>query len=732
MMFFKKKKKEVPNNIEKQEFRIPQMKKDVDGLKTRKEEFKPTEFVSTMFGRSVVDKTVTPVTRSLSDIKKGYDAFREHPLSDKEDNYEDFNASLINNQTRKMLFGEDTIIVENRNGEDKKKNDLGGGFVSIKTKDDFYGKKIYESHEEPSVERTNPNYKAPFEMKSSFAFETLKEEKKDLFTYEDSFTINSDNEFNDDVPVYEDEPFVKEQAFNKPNFNGFRDEEEIPIVRIPGMKEENHFDMKENVVDIKEPVKDFKKANYDYYRLPPTTIFSKQPFNKNDKPEWITDQIALINSTLTQFDIDGEVVNFTKGPTVTRYEVRLKPGINVKKVSNIKDNIKMALAAKTIRIEAPIPGKPNIGIEVPNIVPEAVKFGNVVDTPEFLNSPSPLKVAIGLNIDGDNVYSDIAKLPHGLIAGATGSGKSVCVNTMLVSLLMKNTPEDLRLMLIDPKVVELIAYNDLPHLITPVINDPKIAAGGLKWCVEEMERRYHRFADLRVRDIKSYNEKIKEYANMQKMPYIVVVIDELADLIMVASADVEDAIQRLTQKSRACGIHLLVATQRPTTDVIKGTIKANIPTRFTFKVSSIADSVVALDMAGAENLLGRGDMLIRDGESMQRVQGAYISDDEIDAVTNFIRKQASPSYLFEHESLSQTLGQAQDASDDLFEEVARYVVENQVASINQIQRQFKIGFNRAQKLFDMLAESGIVSESLGSKPREILVSERELEEMLQR
>ncbi len=459
------------------------------------------------------------------------------------------------------------------------------------------------------------------------------------------------------------------------------------------------------------------------YELPPVSLLKKSNIDLECIPEWVEEQSQMLDETFTQFGIDAKVERFRKGPTVTRYEVKLAAGINVKKIMGIKDNIKMNMAAKDIRIEAPIPGKPNVGIEVPNIVSDLVAFGNIADTPEFRET-SPLSIGLGLSIDGTNIYTDIAKMPHGLIAGATGSGKSVCINTLLVSLLMKNSPEELRLMLIDPKVVELIAYNDLPHLITPVINDPKVAAGGLTWAVDEMERRYKLFAQNRVRDIAGYNRKNED----SKMAYIVIVIDELADLMMVASNEVEDSIQRLTQKSRACGIHLIVATQRPTTDVVKGTIKSNIPSRIAFRVASFTDSVTILDSQGAESLLGMGDMLVSDGGVEKvRVQGAYISDSEIDAVTDFIRSQREPSYVFEHEQLLKT--QTSDGFsqiDELVQEVAYYVVENKTASINKIQKEFSIGFNRAQKIVDSLEMLNIVSENVGTKPREVLVDMTEL------
>ncbi|MDX9692217.1 MAG: DNA translocase FtsK, partial [Acholeplasmataceae bacterium] len=468
------------------------------------------------------------------------------------------------------------------------------------------------------------------------------------------------------------------------------------------------------------------------YQYPNPKLFKKIDRDLNEKPEWLLDQIDRINDTLKEFGIEGEVRGSKKGPTVTRYEIGLEPGVNVKRVLGIQDNLMMSLSSKSLRIEAPIPGKPYVGLEVPNVKPEIVAFGNVIDTKEFLDDfDHPLKVALGMDIDGENVYVDIQSMPHGLIAGATNSGKSVCVNTILVSLLMKNSPEDLKLILIDPKMVELVPYNDLPHLVTPVITDAKMAAQALNWAVNEMEKRYQTFANSRARDIKSYNDLVKRgLVDDRKMPYIVVVIDELADLMMAAPHDVEDSIQRLTQKARAAGIHLLVATQRPTTDVVKGTIKSNIPVRIAFKVASFVDSVTILDYQGAETLLGKGDMLLKRTDRAHRLQGAYIPDQEIYAVTDFIREQYKPDYIFDHDSLKQQSRTKEIITDDLFEDVAYFVVQGQNASINTIQKQFEIGFNRAQRIVEMLEAYDIVAPAQGTKAREVLVNTNELEQIL--
>jgi len=471
------------------------------------------------------------------------------------------------------------------------------------------------------------------------------------------------------------------------------------------------------------------RPNSDY-QLPPYSLLNKPAEKRNEGNEWIQNHIDVLNRTFEEFKVGASVYKYTKGPTVTRYEVILESGVNVKKITNLSDNLKMALAAKEIRIEAPIPGKSTVGIEVPNKVAEIVTFSEIVNKEEFKRADDPLTIALGLDIDGKAVYTSISKMPHGLVAGATGSGKSVCINTVLMSLLFKYSPDELKLMLIDPKMVELTSYNDLPHLLTPVITDAKIATAGLKWAVEEMERRFVMFSKERVRDIKSYNEKIEEEGNSDIMPFIVIIVDELADLMMIASSSVEESIMRLTQKARACGIHLIIATQRPSTDVIKGTIKSNIPTRIAFMVSSYIDSMTIIDSAGADKLLGRGDMLFAEaGQNQIRIQGAYISDNEIHNVNEFIRRQRDPEFFFSQERLVKNVAQS-DNYDELMSEVASYVVVQGECSINKISKEFKIGFNRAQKIVEMLADHQIVSDNQGSKARSVLVTMEELEMIL--
>ncbi|OIJ10899.1 hypothetical protein BKP35_12460 [Anaerobacillus arseniciselenatis] len=478
------------------------------------------------------------------------------------------------------------------------------------------------------------------------------------------------------------------------------------------------------------------KKNQDHeqrnYRFPTLQLLNIPEKKQEDSQLWLDEKKEILEMTLANFNVNAKVVGVTKGPSVTRFEIQPEAGVKVSKVTGLTDDIKLSLAAKDIRIEAPIPGRNAIGIEVPNDVSEPVVIREILRSGEFQKNPSPLTVAMGLDISGNPVVTDIQKMPHGLIAGSTGSGKSVCINSILISIMFKATPDEVKLMLVDPKMVELAPYNDIPHLITPVITDAKQATVALKWAVEEMERRYELFVQNGVRDIKRYNQVMKkEDETTPAMPYIVIVIDELADLMMVSPQDVEDAICRIAQKARACGIHLLIATQRPSVDVITGLIKANIPTRVAFSVSSQADSRTIIDSGGAERLLGKGDMLLFENGASKpvRVQGNFVSDEEIDRVIALVKQQRKPNYLFDKDNLVRG-NEAIDQEDDLFEEACYYVVEQGGASSSSLQRRFRIGFNRAARLIDMMEARGIISEAMGSKPRNVLVSEEELSELI--
>ncbi|MDI9474029.1 MAG: DNA translocase FtsK, partial [Bacillota bacterium] len=418
------------------------------------------------------------------------------------------------------------------------------------------------------------------------------------------------------------------------------------------------------------------------------------------------------------------------GPTITRYEVIPGAGVKVKQIENLADDIALALAARSVRIEAPIPGKRAVGIEVPNETPGTVYLKEVLDNPSFLSSKSPLTIGFGKDIGGASVVSDMDKLIHLLIAGSTGSGKSVCINAILASLLIKASPEEMRLLLVDPKRVELALYEGLPHLLTPVVTDPREAAKALRWAVMEMEERYIAFEEARVRDLKGYNDKAKKEGK-ELLPYIVIVIDELADLMMVASAEVEEAICRLSQKARAAGMHLIVATQRPSTDVVTGLIKANVPSRIAFAVASGTDSSIILDTRGAERLLGKGDMLFYPIGFAKpvRLQGAYVSDKEVELLVEAWKAQGDPDYIdMKVADEAQRVGV--DAKDELLPQAAQIVVENGRASASFLQRHLRIGYTRAARLIDIMESLGIVGPHQGSKPREILVTEEQLNEKL--
>ena len=448
------------------------------------------------------------------------------------------------------------------------------------------------------------------------------------------------------------------------------------------------------------------------------------------------DQCAVLEQTLADFKVRARVVAVTRGPSVTRFELEPAAGVKVSSVVNLADDIALRLAAPGVRIEAPIPGKSAIGIEAPNTKNDPVCFREVVEAGSVRNAKEHLCIGLGKDISGDIISADLAKMPHLLVAGSTGSGKSVCINTIIAGLLYRATPDEVKLILVDPKVVELSNYNGIPHLLTPVVTEPKKAASALHWAVAEMERRYKAFADSRVRDIKTYNAQAAE-----KMPYIVIIIDELSDLMMVAKVDVEDAILRLAQKARAAGIHLILATQRPSVDVITGIVKANIPSRIAFAVSSQTDSRTIIDMGGAEKLLGKGDMLFypMGYNKPVRVQGAFVSDDELNKIVDFIIKQSIP-VNYSEEVTEQELecdnkghnaedaGQNAPAEDELFEDALSLVLDMGQASSSMLQRRFRIGYTRAARLVDTMEELGIVGQSVGSKPREVIMSRKEAEE----
>lgn len=483
---------------------------------------------------------------------------------------------------------------------------------------------------------------------------------------------------------------------------------------------------------------------YKNYKVPYKKLFPKSEGDVDLHPQWLEEKKTIINETLKAFGIEGEVVAYTKGPAFTLYEVGVATGVNVKKFGNIVDNLKMVLKAPSIRLQIPIPGKATVGIEAPNDKADVVKFGDICSD-SFLLDGKPLNVVLGKNIDGTPVYENITSMPHCLIAGATQSGKSVCINTILCSLITKNSPERLKLILVDPKKVEMSFYEDIPHLATPVLTEPDEAGEALKWACTEMDRRYQVFQRNRVRNIGDYIQKQKDHPefNLENLPYYVIIVDEFNDLIMQCGSEVNDSIVRLGQKARACGIHVILATQRPTADIVNGTIKANFPCRIAFRVASSVDSSVILDETGAEELLGRGDMIIKNNGNPIRAQGAYISDSEIEGICSYLTTSYEPDYVFTHEELRDSIarsqgssgnggagsGKANTESEELIESVARFCVDGQACSINAIQNQFGLGFNRASRVVAILEERGIVSPKAGTKPRDILVDSFQLDQI---
>lgn len=478
------------------------------------------------------------------------------------------------------------------------------------------------------------------------------------------------------------------------------------------------------------------------YKYPPVDLLSRgaaaQPGNINHE---LRETAIKLQQTLQNFGVGVTVTDISCGPAVTRYELQPEQGVKVSKIVSLTDDIKLNLAAADIRIEAPIPGKAAVGIEVPNKENQVVHFRDLLESPDFKKHSSRICFGVGKDIAGKTVVADIAKMPHLLIAGATGSGKSVCINTLIMSILYKANPSDVKLIMIDPKVVELSVYNGIPHLLIPVVTDPKKASGALNWAVAEMSDRYKKFANYNVRDLNGYNEKIKSIEDIeddqkpQKLPQIIIIVDELADLMMVAPGEVEDAICRLAQLARAAGIHLVIATQRPSVNVITGLIKANVPSRIAFSVSSGVDSRTIIDMNGAEKLLGKGDMLFYPSGYPKpvRVQGAFISDSEVTKVVEFLVNQGiEDDYGADLESKINSAGgqessaqSSSDGKDAYFEQAGRFIIEKEKASIGMLQRAFKIGFNRAARIMDQLSDAGIVGEEEGTKPRKVLMTMEE-------
>lgn len=477
-----------------------------------------------------------------------------------------------------------------------------------------------------------------------------------------------------------------------------------------------------------------KNSAHKQYSFPPLSLLNIGSGNKNygDKKDLINNA-KILEETLESFGVEARVVQVNRGPVITRYELQPSPGVKVSKIVNLSDDIALNLAAPAVRIEAPIPGKAAVGIEVPNKEMSMVYLREIIESKEFIDQKSPLTFALGKDVAGNSIVSDLSEMPHLLIAGATGSGKSVCVNSLITSILYKSDPEKVKLLLIDPKVVELSTYNGIPHLLIPVVTDPKKAAGALAWAVQEMNNRYKLFADNNVRNIESYNGLMEKKSPEGILPKIVIIIDELSDLMMAAPNDVEDSICRLAQMARAAGMHLVVATQRPSVDVLTGVIKANIPSRISFAVSSQIDSRTILDMAGAEKLLGKGDMLYYPvGASKPlRIQGAFVSEKEVEQVVGYIKSQTESEYKDDIIDEIENKGPSSDENpDELLPQAIEIVLDAGQASISLLQRRMRIGYNRAARLIDSMEERGIIGGYEGSKPRQVLITKQEYENMM--
>lgn len=577
-------------------------------------------------------------------------------------------------------------------------------------------------------------------------------EAREIFPEKDTRTLSEMNIVEDDLyPTQQGETGVNYSEF-------FIPEEPKKVVTATGKIIETDTEMLKKKLETKraeaaEPgdgsvaqqIKQ-KPVIKKEYKYPPVSLLKRgtRTAGSYSEKEYKATAIKL-QQTLQNFGVGVTVTNVSCGPSVTRYELHPEQGVKVSRIVGLSDDIKLSLAATDIRIEAPIPGKSAVGIEVPNKENNVVLLRDLLEAEAFKDSASKLTFAVGKDIAGQVVVADVAKMPHLLIAGATGSGKSVCINTLIMSLIYKSSPDDVKMIMIDPKVVELSVYNGIPHLLIPVVTDPKKASGALNWAVAEMEDRYKKFAEYNVRDLKGYNTKVEGIKDIedenkpQKLPQVIIIVDELADLMMVAPGEVEDAICRLAQLARAAGIHLIIATQRPSVNVITGLIKANVPSRIAFSVSSGVDSRTIIDMNGAEKLLGKGDMLFYPAgyQKPQRVQGAFVSDQEVSKVVEYLTDQDmvteyNPDIASKIAAPSASeASESSNSRDEYFTQAGKFIIEKEKASIGMLQRMYKIGFNRAARIMDQLAEAGVVGEEEGTKPRKVLMSMEEFENMLE-
>ena len=751
----------------------------------RKNEFHGVPIASPAYGSQIDDKPIYPDNAGKVDVDQGYDYIRkqeEKHISEDEiikkygTKYYEFQM-LDHEKAKEYLGGEGPELkkpVEAPKPEKKKKplslfEEDADEFLTdgAKKTEEIQIEPKEEQVEEPEFEFNLNVDETPYEYNQvddsmpkakptsipSFLTEKPVEEvheekKEDPFAFDES----EPEEFNfDDMPSM-DAPEIKftdnppvdktisiEEAIRRAQSGDFATVDmEDPTQNYQKPEEAPKPEVKKAEEAPKTPI--FKKENkYKNYHIDYDSMFAKSSKEEAELPPWLETKKQIINQTLQSFGIAGEVISYTKGPAFTLYEIMLDPGVNVKKVNQIRDNLAMNLEVQSLRILCPIPGKNTVGIEAPNDKAEVVKFGDIIDE-KFVNDKKPMNVALGKDINGKSVYQDITDMPHALIAGATKSGKSVCINTLLVSLLIKNSPDKLKLILVDPKMVEMTFYRDIPHLAVPVITDLTLAGEALKWACEEMDRRYEIFSRNRVRNLEEYNKKRENSPELENLPFILAVIDEFNDLVMQCGAEVNDSIVRLAQKARACGMHIILATQRPTVQVVSGTIKANIPCRIAFRVASQIDSNTILDEVGAENLLGRGDMLIKNQGAPMRAQGAYLPDSEIIAICDYLVNTYGPDYMFNLDDLKKRMNQVNTGSslggrdvaqesEELLYQIAQFCVDSNACSINGIQNAFGLGFNRASRIVTMLEDRNIVAPKNGTKSREILVDTYQLRQM---
>lgn len=666
----------------------------------------------------------------------------------------DIDLTFVDNNIDDMFDNPpEQFLSDNNNNEYLNNLDNFYNFTETENKDNNFNNDDFEN-----TVNDDEVFNADFNDNTVFENEEIFENQEDYFNHNKNCLDEVDNF--EDTEEYDDCPFdlIKTET-KEPKINTKKDEDgftvinqnNLPTQQNQQINQQNTQQTEENLQNIAEPViikpeaqkmvttSQVEKEPQKEYVFPKLSFLNQNTCANNQTDDMeLRENSYLLIKTLKSFNVNAQVINISKGPSVTRYELSIEDGIKVSKILGLSDNLALSLAASSIRIEAPIPGKSAVGIEIPNKEVTSVFLSEVICTEKFQKFPSKLSFGLGKDITGNVIVTDIAKMPHMLIAGATGSGKSVCINTLITSILYKANPEEVKLMMIDPKVVELSVYNGIPHLLTPVVTEPEKAAGVLNWAVNEMMERYNLFAQTGTRNLVGYNDLMVENGE-KKLPQIIIIIDELADLMMVAAKEVEASICRLAQLARAAGIHLIIATQRPSVDVITGLIKANIPSRIAFAVSSGTDSRTVLDTVGAEKLLGKGDMLFKsvDMNKPLRIQGAFISDKEVEHIVTFIKENTTPNYdeniINKIESSSKANNStSSDLSDELTEDVISFLVKKGKASTSMIQRQFRIGYNRAARIIEELEDRGIVSSENGSKQRDVLMDRYQYEEYLNR